>query len=432
MRVRFSVLQDWLDWLGRINPQEIRLGLERIAAVWQGLQMEKFTQPVIMLAGTNGKGSSVAYLESIYQAAGYRCAVYTSPHLLHYNERIRVAGQNADDDQIMRAFAAIDEARGRIQLTYFECTTLAAFLIFAASEVDVLILEVGLGGRLDAVNLLDADVALITRIGMDHTDWLGDSIEKIAKEKAGILRTNKPCVYSASPIPQALLSAAKAKQVPLYPLGEQFHYSQQNKNWVWQSTTQNISDLPPLYAPGKHQYENASGVLMVLELLQEKLPLTPAALKKGLARARQDGRFQRIQWHCECWLDVAHNLDAVSVLAENLRQQPTEGQRWAIFSALNDKDAAQMTALLNHETDHWLLVASQGERGCDLKSLTDKISPVLSAASLTGMGSVSEALDWLAERVQPEDRVVCFGSFQVVAAALDYIQKMSQKELLTL
>jgi len=218
----------------------------------------------------------------------------------------------------------------------------------------------------------------------------------------------------------------------LYQLGDEYSYTQQKQNWSWQSSRQNIVNLPQLYTPGEHQYENASGVLMVLELLQTKLPITQLALQKGLAEARQPGRFQRIVWHCEWLLDVAHNLDAVSVLAENLQQQPSQGKCRAVFSALSDKDAGQMTALLNNEIDHWLIVPSHGERGCNIQALADKISPGLSASSITCMDSVSEALIWLAEHSQPQDRVVCFGSFQIVAAALDFLQKKSQKGLLPL
>lgn len=329
--MRFSSLHEWLDWQEGLHPSAIELGLERVTEVFNRLHPVLPSIPVITVAGTNGKGSSVALLESIYQNAGYQTAAYTSPHILRYNERIHLNGEEVADNFICEAFERIDQARlekaEEISLTYFEFGSLAALDIFYRAKPDVIILEVGLGGRLDVVNIIDADVALITSIGIDHTGWLGHDRETIAVEKAGIMRENHPVIFSSPDMPKSIKQVADDKGAILYRRGKDFDWqsayvdSGTPQSWNWTSDKKQRTALPLPAIRGRHQVDNAAGVLMVIECLADKLPVNQQQVKAGLLSALIAGRFQCLPatdpsaaLHIH---DVAHNADSMACLAES-------------------------------------------------------------------------------------------------------------------
>ena len=315
--MRFSTLADWLHWQEQLHPEEIELGLKRVCQVFQQLHPEPPTFKIIIVAGTNGKGSSVAMLEAILLAAGYRVAAYTSPHLLCYNERVRLQEQAVNDALLCEAFARIDQVRGDISLTYFEFGTLAALDIFYRQGLDVAILEVGMGGRLDAVNIIDADVALITAIDVDHEKWLGNNRETIGFEKAGIMRSRRPVISSDLATPLSVVRHANDLGAPLYCLGKDFSVVPEASGWAFrdnENISRNALPLPALR--GEHQLHNAAGVLKVLQCLDTSLPVSAQALREGLLSVRLAGRFQVIPGEVMTILDVAHNPQSAAVLAQ--------------------------------------------------------------------------------------------------------------------
>lgn len=292
--MRFATLDDWLGWQETLHPKAIDLRLERVRTVLQRLQPEPPAYTVITVGGTNGKGSCVAMLDSILRAAGYPVGAYSSPHLLRYNERIRINGVEADDAAICRAFARIDAVRSEISLTYFEFGTLAALELFREAGVDVAVLEVGLGGRLDAVNVLDADAALVVSIGIDHVDWLGADRDSIGYEKAGIYRAGRPAICADPDPPPRLLDFAQSLGASLRRVGRDYHFSQQENSWRWQSDTAQFNDLPLPALAGVHQIGNAAAALAILDSLRDRLLVTAEAIRAGLTQTQLPGRFQII------------------------------------------------------------------------------------------------------------------------------------------
>ncbi|MCW8829800.1 MAG: bifunctional tetrahydrofolate synthase/dihydrofolate synthase [Gammaproteobacteria bacterium] len=414
--MRFSSLEQWLHWQESLHPSAIDLGLERPGKVLHTLGLESPSHTVITVAGTNGKGSSVAMLESILLAAGYRVGCYTSPHLLHYNERIRINGESATDEALCEAFERIDQARGDTSLTYFEFGTLAAIDLFARAGLDVAVLEVGLGGRLDAVNLLDADVALITAIDIDHAAWLGDDREAIGREKAGIFRPGRPAVCSDPRPPQSLLAYAEELGTPLWLLGRDFDYHAEEKGWSW-SGGQRYTVLPLPALRGPFQLQNAAGVVKVLTLLADSLPVTPQHLRQGLLSVRLAGRFQLLSGEVPLIVDVAHNPQSAAALAVNLRQIPLKGQTRAVVAMLADKDLARVVRELVPVVEHWYVAGLDVWRGCDADSLAAVVAAE-SASCPQVFASLDEAVKQAQQEAGPGDRIVVFGSFHTVAAVL--------------
>ncbi len=412
--MRFSTLDEWLSWQESLHPVGIGLGLQRPGQVLSAMALGTPAHTVITVAGTNGKGSSVALLESILLAAGYRVGCYTSPHLLCYNERIRLNGVSVSDDLLCQSFERIDQARGQTSLTYFEFGTLAAFDIFARSELDVAVIEVGLGGRLDAANLLDADVALITAIDIDHTAWLGHDRETIAIEKGGIMRPCLPAVCSDPQPPQSLIDLAAEKGAPLLLLGSDYHYVEGLESWQWLSGKTHRDALPLPALRGSAQLQNTAGVLMVLQQLAERLPVAPQHLKQGLLSVSLPGRFQVIPGEPVTILDVAHNPQSAQVLADNLRAMPVVGKTHAVVAMLADKDLPSTLYHLKGVIDHWYPAGLDAPRGADSETMqqalpdTDRAFP-----------TVTQALAAARSQAQPGDRIVIFGSFYTVAEALD-------------
>lgn len=414
--MRFTRLDAWLAWQESLHPRAIELGLERPGRVLENLAIRP-ARTVITVAGTNGKGSSVALLESVLRAAGLRVGAYTSPHLLRYNERVQIDGEAVSDEALCEAFARIDEARGGISLTYFEFGTLAALDIFARSRLDVAILEVGMGGRLDAVNLVDADVALVTSVAIDHSDWLGTDRESIAREKAGIFRAGRPAVYSEPEVPSSLLEYARSIEAPLYRLGHEFGYERRGDTWNWWGARWCFDGLPLPALTGAVQVQNAAGALAALECLGDRFPVDREHLCRGLVSATQPGRFQVIPGTVPQILDVAHNPQAAGELAASLRAAPAAGRTHAVFAALADKDIAGVIAPLMDQVDRWHIAGLDTPRGGGVEALAAALSGA-GVQAVAAYGSVAKARKGALDEAVPGDRVVIFGSFHTVAEAL--------------
>jgi len=420
--MRFHSLNAWLDWQAQLHPSDIELGLERVATVWQQLNPTPLSTTVITIAGTNGKGSCVAMLEAIYSAAGYRVGCYSSPHLLCYNERIRVDGKEASDESICQAFERIDQARGEISLTYFEFGTLAALDIFAASALDVVILEVGLGGRLDAVNIIDSDVALITSVDLDHTDWLGDDLEQIALEKGGIMRANRPAVFGGESPPVSLVRYAERLGAKLAVAGDAFSFEASEKEWSWRCEEKELYGLPFPALQGCCQLQNAAAVLKVVDLLADRLPVGPDAIQRGLVSIRLSGRFQVIPGSVDLILDVAHNPAAAQVLADTLAQVPCEGRTLALFAMLSDKDVGAVAAVLAPQVDGWFLGTLDDKRAIPADEIKQRMHRAGVVHQVNSYPNLEEAYRAAKIEAAPGDRVLAFGSFITVAGLLELLE----------
>ncbi len=412
----------WLALLERRHPRAIDLGLERVSAVWRTMGSPRPAPRVITVGGTNGKGSTVAFIEAAARAQGWRVGTYTSPHLLRYNERVRIAGVDADDAALVAAFEAVEAARGEISLTYFEFGTLAAFWLLARAALDLAVLEVGLGGRLDAVNLIDADVAVVTTVALDHTDWLGDTRAVIAGEKAGIARAGRPLVVGERDAEPALLRAAAAMAAPVFRLGDAFDWYRQE-----QATHFRFGDKPALVLPaalplrGESQWDNAASALAALVLLSERTsgPAVDLALAaRGLAGAVLPGRLQQVASDPDIVVDIGHNPQAAQTLAAWLRQWPRPTR--AVFSALADKDVVAVVAPLVGLIDVWHLagLAGQSPRGLTVQALSERLAPVLAGQRWHHHVSVATALADARGEARAGDRILVFGSFLTVEAAL--------------
>ena len=403
-------LDAWLARIEKLHPAEIELGLARINLVADRLQLLPLAGNVIVVAGTNGKGSTVALLDQLARAAGFSTAVYTSPHLLRFNERVRVNGKLADDDSLCQAFAAIDQAREDIALTYFEYTTLAALIIFQQHQPDLTILEVGLGGRLDAVNIVDADVSIITSIGLDHTDWLGDTLEAIAVEKAGVRRANKPLLFAGDEMPAVIAELCSQDKVPLMRAGEQFGWH--SGHLFWQHGDASARAQVECEAPvwlGEDNLASAVQALALLGLLNEDVISTVAG------NARVPGRSQHLQIDGITWVfDVGHNAEALSRFVERLPK--ISSKTVALVGMLADKPAQRALAPFVSLVSHWYLAALSGTRGQSAAQLR-KALPDGPSARVDEFADVASAVSALRERLDQQDRVLVVGSFHTVAEA---------------
>lgn len=414
--MRFDTLSAWLAWQETLHPKAIDLGLERVRSVAERLDVLQPRHRVISVAGTNGKGSSVALLEAILSAAGLRVGTYTSPHLWRYNERIRIAGQEVEDTALMAAFARIDSARGETSLSYFEFGTLAAFDLMQQAELDVAVLEVGLGGRLDAVNILDADCALVTGIGIDHVEWLGPDRESIGREKAGIFRSGRPAICADPAPPASVRQQAQALAADWYALGEQFGFSVASEHWDWWGPDVQLTQLPAPALPGRFQYQNAAGVLMALHSLAAQLPVTVQALHRGLRTLHLPGRFQCLPGPVELCFDVAHNVQAAVALAENLASRPCRGRTHAVCALLADKDAAGIAEALREQVQAWYLAGLAGARAQSAAQLAACMGAAVTAPQL--YPDPTAALNAARRQAEVGDRIVVFGSFHTIAELL--------------
>ncbi len=411
-------LQEWLAWQRYLHKKPIELGLERVGKVADRLALTNPRHAVITVAGTNGKGSCVAMLESILVAAGYRVGSYTSPHLLRYNERVRICGQAVTDAALCDAFARVERAREAISLSYFEFGTLAAMCLFEDTNLDIALMEVGLGGRLDAVNVQDTDLAVITSIGLDHTEWLGVDRESIGFEKAGILRGHAPVVCGDPDPPNSVIERAKALQSPAYYLGRDFCYRSSGTVWAWEGPQVAWTDLPQPGLQGEVQLRNASTVLMCLHVLRDRFCVGRRAVYQGLQTVHLPGRFQRLQTLVETYVDLAHNPDATRVLAANLRERATPGRTHVVFAVLADKDAGAMVGALGDTADYWYVAELQTARTLSqvkLAAIVKSKTPHIGVDSFT---TVTEAYAAATAAASPIDRIVVFGSTLCVAEIL--------------
>ena len=412
-------LDAWLARLEQLHPSAIDLGLDRVrrVAIALGLNPEF---PVIIVGGTNGKGSTCAYLEAMLGAAGYKTGLYTSPHLLRYNERVRIAGVESRDTDLTHAFERIDAVRGDTSLTYYEFGTLGAMLQFVDAQVDVAILEVGLGGRLDAVNIFDADAAIVTSVDLDHQAYLGDTRELIGFEKAGIYRAHRPALCSDPEPPASLRAHIANLGADGWQLGENFQLEATHDHWTYHGRDWLLSDLPLPEMQGAHQMRNASGAIAVLEALKNHLPVDAQAIRQGLRQASVAGRFQRIGLAPEIVLDVAHNPEAARALAATLIAYPVTGRTWAVIGMLADKDIAGVIAALAHRFDGWFVCTPDSPRALSTSALADCLRLLLPDAHVTQCDDPRDALEIAQKHAAVDDRIVAFGSFYTVAAVLKH------------
>ncbi len=415
---RFSSLDEWLVWQEQCHPRPIDLGLDRVAGVFARLIDTPQKIPTITVAGTNGKGSCVAFIESIYRAQGYKVGAYTSPHLLRYNERICINGQCCSNDEICSAFARIDSVRGDTSLSYFEFGTLAALDIFNSANVDIRILEVGLGGRLDAVNIIDPDVALVTTIAIDHVDWLGHTLEAIGREKAGIFRRGVPAVIGDSQVPVSLLQSAQEKQALALQMGRDFEYQKQINCWDWSSNQVKLLQLPIPQLQGEHQFRNASAVLMAVNCLQPQLPVTELAIRNGLSQARLQGRFQLIEGENPILLDVGHNPQAVQTLLDFLQTHFADVKIHAVFAMMKDKDIPKVLSMMHKRVTAWYLAPLKNPRAAPEALLSQYFQELDIPLVNRGYQNFAEAFNAARGQVLPGEMILIFGSFFLVSEYL--------------
>ena len=413
-------LADWLDHLESLNPKTIALGLDRVNAVKAKLNLVPAFK-IVTVGGTNGKGSTCAMLESILGVAGYLTGLYTSPHLLRYNERVRIAREPVADAALCRAFREIEAARGDIPLTYFEFGTLAAVWLFSERNVDVAILEVGLGGRLDAVNAFDADCAVVTSIGLDHTDYLGSTLEAIGAEKAGIFRPGKPGIFGDLQMPDSIAHHADNIGTDLLRLGTDFHFSRQDTQWQFHGRRGNHHGLPYPALRGAHQLNNACSAIAAADELKATLSVTLNDIKRGLLETELPGRFQVLPGRPTIILDVAHNPAAAAVLAQQLQQMGRFAKTRAVFGMLKDKDIGQVVGILSNLVDVWYVGSIDAARGASAEEILGHIEQNAVGASAKYYDAIDAAYVAACHDAAQDDRIAVFGSFYTVAEALKRI-----------
>jgi len=419
-----DTLADWLTYLETLHPKTIALGLERVAQIKQRLNLQP-DFPIIVVGGTNGKGSVCAMLESILHAAGYRVGCYTSPHLLHYNERVRIAKQQATDAELCASFEKIEQVRGaafsgmaEVPLTYFEFGTLAAMQCFIEHKVDVAILEVGLGGRLDAVNVFDNDCAVIASVDIDHTDYLGETREQIAFEKAGIFRKGRVAICADQDVPQAIRNHAQQVGAELWCIGGEFSFTAHQGQWDFRSKSGTRSALPYPALRGAYQLRNASAALAALDVLKDRLPTSMEAVRRGLGEVQLAGRFQFVPGKPSLILDVAHNPHAARSLAQNLAGLPPCPHTYAVFAMLADKDIAGVVSALDPHIDSWLVASINTPRSATAEKLDQVLEQCRVRGEIRNCKNIPDALRYAYNAAGENDRIIAFGSFYTVAEVM--------------
>lgn len=417
-----TALDDWLAWLDTLSPREIELGLDRVQNVLSRMELPR-PRHVIHVAGTNGKGSTAAMLEAMFIGAGTRVGCYTSPHVRRFNERMRVQGRELDDDAILAAFRVVEAARQKVILTYFEFGTLAALAAFAKADTEALVLEIGLGGRLDAVNAVDPDAAIITNVTLDHCDWLGDDIESIAVEKAGVMRRGIPAVYGSGQVPAAIITEATRQGADLRLAGRDFDYGDDGGSWHWRGRAQSCADLRKPALAGAFQLQNAAAVLAVIEALGLAAMLDAASVNAAMQRLALPGRLQQIEGRRRWLLDVAHNPDAARVLGAALPDINTSGRLVAVFGVLADKDIDGIVAPLCDAVDTWIAVPADSPRALAPEALAARVANRCGKPCRIA-GSIAAGLAQAASLTSADDRILVTGSFYTVGPALECLDKM--------
>ena len=426
-----KTLSEWLAHCEQLHPQAIDMGLDRVRQVAQRMNL-RLTMPVITVAGTNGKGSTCALLEAVYLQAGYKTGVYTSPHLVHFEERCRLVGESPQAEVFASAFECVESARHDTSLTYFEFSTLAILKMMSDAELDVVILEVGLGGRLDAVNIIDPDCAIITSIDLDHTALLGTDRDSIGLEKAGIMRAGQPVVISDPMPPESVVKQAQALGADAWLLGKDFNFSGDQLQWSWAGRGRRYSGLAYPALRGANQLLNASGVLAALEVMRPQLPVTAQAIRNGLAMVELTGRFQIVPGEPVLVLDVAHNPHSVAALAANLDAMGFYPTTHAVFGAMADKDLESMLKKLLPLVDAWYFTDLPLPRASTAQQLATDWAALNTRKDVRS--SVHEtpqkALDAAILAADPTDRILVFGSFYTVGGVLQQgIPKLHAKHL---
>jgi dihydrofolate synthase / folylpolyglutamate synthase len=423
-----QTLHEWLARCDQLHPVEIEMTLERVQLVAQRLDM-KFTVPVIVVAGTNGKGSTCAMIESIALQAGYRVGLYIKPHLVEFQERCQLQGQPVDPQALVPHFAAVEQARGATSLTYFEFTTLVILRLLSQEPLDLIILEVGMGGRLDAVNIVDADCAVITNIDLDHVEFLGTDRESIGREKAGIMRAYRPVVVSDPSVPLSVIEHAQSIGADLRLINRDFGYQGDRHQWSWQGKEQRFSSLAYPALRGANQLLNASGALAALETLRDQLPVSSQAVRQGFASVQLPGRFQIVPGQPILVLDVAHNPHSVAVLVQNLDQMGFFPHTHAVFGAMKDKDLRRMMTSLAPIIDSWHFTNLPATRAASAEELqnvwldSESLVTAETAKRFKNIASFchsdpSTALKSALHNSQAADRIVVFGSFLTVGGVM--------------
>ena len=422
-------LDDWLAYISAQHPSTIALGLDRVHEVWKRLtvvapaaatpQWAGARFPLaITVGGTNGKGSTCAFLEQILIEAGYRVGLYTSPHILRYNERVRIGGEDAGDAALVRSFEQVEAARGDTQLTYFEFGTLAAFALFAEAKLDAVILEVGLGGRLDAVNVIDADCAIVASVDLDHQAFLGKDRESIGFEKAGIFRPGRPAIFGDTNPPSRLVEHARGVGADLQVLGTDFRYEAGDRQWDFIGRRGAKRALPIPALRGKWQLKNASSVLAALDEISDRLPLSLGEVKRGLTNVRLAGRLQVLPGRPSIVLDVAHNPHAARALADALGDMGFFESTRAVFAMLADKDIGGVVDAVKHRVDAWYVAAADADRAAPAAQVAKLLAQRGAGEATRTFASVPLALEAARRDAGPNDRILVFGSFYTVAEAL--------------
>ena len=415
---KFNTVDEWLDWQQTVHPLNIDFKLERILSVYKKLNISRIANKIITVAGTNGKGSTVSFLESVLKEKKYCVGTFTSPHILRYNERIKINGIEIDDESLLETFEMIDEIRGNTTLTYFEFATLSAFYLFSKSNLDVAVLEVGLGGRLDATNIVDSDISIITSIGIDHTEFLGNTIDSIALEKAGVMRPFKTCIYAQEKPPAALLKYAKNKSVNLLIHNNDYQVNLGSSNWSLKFKHNFINEIPNLKMVGDYQYNYAAASLLALDAILPECLENHDVIKSALSETEISGRFQYLSKSPDIILDVAHNEDAARSLSDNIKKIGYDSIIVAL-GVLADKDVYSIVEPFSSLVDHWYIGTINSERGMNSDEIKFRINSIYkNKLSIGTYASVTSAFNAAKYDQTKDSLLLVYGSFYTVSEAL--------------
>mgnify|MGYP001252220654 CR=1 FL=1 len=418
MKRRFNTVNEWLEWQQTIHPLNIDFKLERILNVYKRLNISKVAKKVITVAGTNGKGSTVSFLESVLKNNNFKVGAFTSPHILNYNERIKINGKEAGDDLLLDAFEHIDEKRGEITLTYFEFATLSAFYIFSQLDLDVAVLEVGLGGRLDATNIIDSDISIITSISIDHTEFLGNTIDSIALEKAGVMRSFKKSIFAQEKPPAVLYQYAKNKSVNLLVHNNDYNVSRYPNSWSISSKNLSIEEIPNLRMIGDYQYNYAAASILALQEIFPECLTNKNILKKSISQTQIAGRFQYLQNSPDIIVDVAHNEDAAKALLKNIKDKGYK-EISVVLGILNDKDVYSIVEPFTSVVNNWFIGTINSERGMNAEEIKYRIKSLFkNTLNIKTYNSIYSAFNDARNHQTSDSLILVYGSFYTVSEVL--------------